>query len=123
MRRSAEDSWVPDMSRVICKPKSIDAYGVRVDGSLDLIIVANGPLDTRAETRRLLLEKLENYLSVYRSAEAATVLGFSPRKALRIVLVLPVPAGSETEALLREAGDFIRQSGKDNVFDVQLFSD
>ena len=108
------------MPRVICKPRSIDAFGVRPDGGLDLVIVANGPLDGRAETRRLLVEKLSNYISVHKSEEAAASIGFDCKEPLRVILVLPERAAVGVHALLQQCREMVQSYGRSNSFEVQV---
>lgn len=95
------------MPRVIRKPKHIDVYGLRQDGGLDLVIVGSGPLDARADTRRLLLDKVGSYVSVFLSDGGRASLGFNPSKRLNIVLALPAPPAPETEPLLASARELL----------------
>ena len=48
---------------------NIDLFGVRKDGGADLVIVSSGKLDESAETQKLLLDKIENYLGYVNSQE------------------------------------------------------
>ncbi len=48
---------------------NIDVFGVRKDGGADLVIVSSGKLDESAETQKLLLDKIENYLGYINSPE------------------------------------------------------
>lgn len=48
---------------------NIDILGLRKDGGADLVIVSNGKLDNSAETQKLLLDKIENYLGYINSRE------------------------------------------------------
>lgn len=48
---------------------NIDVFGIRKDGGVDLVIVSSGKLDESAETQKLLLDKVENYLGYINSRE------------------------------------------------------
>ena len=47
----------------------IDIMAKRNDGGIDLFIVSTGVIDASAETQKILLDKVENYLNYINSSE------------------------------------------------------
>lgn len=76
----------------------IDAFGVRKDGGADLVIFAPGPLKDSPETRTLLVDKVERYLSYINSPDFRAECPQAGRENTCILLRLDrePPAGLRT---------------------------
>jgi hypothetical protein len=66
---------------------SIDVFGQRNDGGVDLIIVDSNPADTSSETRRRLQLKIAGYLDAINSDAFQEEFNFPPAEKTRIIVV------------------------------------
>lgn len=75
---------------MIYDANAVDIMGERRDGGIDMFIISSGPMDAEPETQKLLLDKVENYLSYVMSGEFAQKFPGKQKKT-RIILKLAEP--------------------------------
>lgn len=92
---------------------SIDLIGARRDGGADLMIVVSSFLSASAEHQKLLLDKLQNYLSYLNSPEFATELGPPSPESACIVLAFYHPPDPVILQLLEKCKGWLKQNNAD----------
>jgi hypothetical protein len=66
---------------------SIDVYGERKDGGVDLIIIDSNPADVSSDTRQRLHQKISGYLTAINSARFQSEFNFPAAEMTRTIVV------------------------------------
>jgi len=81
---------------------SIDIFGKRRDGGLDLCIVASQPLDGDAETLESIRHKVSSYLTAIRSEKFQAEMGYRTLEQTTIIIACDHPIHPVAMAVIEE---------------------
>ena len=102
----------------IASTTSIDVMAKRKDGVLELLIVPAGSLDSSPATQKLLLDKIETYLSFLQSEECSSEFGELEASQKLIAVIAYRKPDSVLSQTLEAAGKWVADSGA--TFEVRL---
>ena len=94
---------------MIQDPNSIDLLGQRRDGGVDLVIVSSGPLADSPESQKLLLDKVEAYLSYINSPGFSREFPRATPNNTRILLRLEEKPSPVIQALIQQIIPWVQE--------------
>jgi hypothetical protein len=95
---------------------SFDVVGRRVDGGIDLVIVASGPIDGSQGTLNLLKIKISNYIDEVSRDDFLAKNGRNPGAQITICVVCPYPVDPQVFELIEAMRPLAQRSGADIIF-------
>ena len=81
---------------------SFDIVGERKDGGIDLMIVNSNPADGSSKTRRLLRQKIANYLAATNTNRFKEEYGFPTAEQTRIMVCCMTPPNKKVAKWVEE---------------------
>ncbi|MEI6233404.1 MAG: DUF6572 domain-containing protein [Planctomycetota bacterium] len=101
----------PPPSPPIQNPDAIDIIGRRVDGGVDMMLVASAYLDGSPSTQQLLKDKLDTYLAVLADPQFIHEFGPPTPTSAHIIIRCVVPPAQEIVALVEQLKPVVVKHG------------
>lgn len=101
-RKPAEGGFPKPQWAPIQALDSVDIFGKRRDGGVDLVITASQPLDDSAEVLDSIRQKVATYLAVIDLDEFQAEMGHPPRDKTSIIIACEHPIHPVAQAVIEE---------------------
>ena len=91
--------------------ESVDIVAPRVNGIVELYIVASGPLDASPQTQKLLLDKVQNYLEMIASPDFQAEFNNPPSERVHIIVACEFRVDPVIRLLVERSKQWVAQNG------------